>query len=432
MKIAAMRALVRNDLRIFINDRRAVIIGILVPILISAFFGYVFGGGGARDGAGAITVAVVNEDTAALSDSIVSALTKESMLAVVKMDRVAADKQVRSGKIKVAVIVPNGFAASAVRAFFIPGTKPEIELLIDPSDAMSPQVVQGLFMQHAMQQISKEAFSGQAGADMVTNALSTLDSTPSTNVPNRAELKTLLESLQKLNAKRRDGASATVPLQQGLNIPYSTKTIALAAKSETPYNGYAHSFAGMTIQFILLAGVDAGVLLLLLRERGIWQRMRAAPISKTELLLARGLGTTLISLFQFAMIYLAAVVIFKVRIQGSVAGFVAIGVAFSIVNASFGLMLAALGRSAAATRGLAAMVALLLVMVGGAWVPAFVFPKWLQQASLFTPTRWAVDGLDAVTWRGLDFQSAIAPVGVLLATAAVCMAIAIWRFRWEE
>jgi ABC-2 type transport system permease protein len=78
------------------------------------------------------------------------------------------------------------------------------------------------------------------------------------------------------------------------------------------------------------------------------------------------------------------------------------------------------------------MVALLLVMVGGAWVPAFVFPKWLQQASLFTPTRWAVDGLDAVTWRGLDFQSAIAPVGVLLATAAVCMAIAIWRFRWEE
>jgi ABC-2 type transport system permease protein len=354
------------------------------------------------------------------------------MLAVLKMDRVAAEKRVRSGKIKVAVMVPNGFSASAVRAFFVPGAKPTIELLVDPSDAMSPQVVQGLFMQNAMQQISKEAFSGQTGADTVTNALSILENTPNANVPNRAELIALLESLQQLNAKARAGASATAPLQQGLNIPYSTKTTALVAKSDRPYNGYAHSFAGMTIQFILLAGVDAGVLLLLLRERGIWQRMRAAPISRTELLLARALGTTLISLFQFSMIYLAAIVIFKVRIQGSVAGFVAIGVAFSIVNASFGLMLAALGRSAPATRGLAAMVALLLVMVGGAWVPAFVFPKWLQQASLFTPTRWAVDGLDAVTWRGLDFQSAMAPVGVLLATAAVCMSIAIWRFRWEE
>ena len=36
---------------------------------------------------------------------------------------------------------------------------------------------------------------------------------------------------------------------------------------------------------------------------------------------------------------------------------------------------------------------LLLVMLGGAWVPSFVFPGWLQQASLVVPTRWAVDGL---------------------------------------
>jgi ABC-2 type transport system permease protein len=427
-----MRALIRNDLRIFINDRRAVIIGILVPILIAAFFGYIFGGGNARDDVGAITVAVVNEDMAALSDSIVSDLSKESTIAVLTLDRIEAEKRVRSGKIKVAVIVPNGFSKSAVRAFFVPGAKPTIEVLVDPSDRMSPQVVQGLFMQHAMRQISKEAFSGQLGADTVANSLNLLENTPNTNIPNRAELKALLESIQKLNAKSSTTATTTAPLQQGLSIPYSIKTTALTAKGNTPYNGYAHSFAGMTVQFILLAGVDAGVLLLLLRERGIWQRIRAAPLSRTELLLARAMGTALISLFQFSMIYLAAIAIFNVRIQGSLAGFVAIGVAFSIVNASFGLMLAALGRSAAATRGLAAMVALLLVMVGGAWVPAFVFPKWLQQASLFTPTRWAVDGLDAVTWRGLDFQSALAPVGVLLATAAICMSIAIWRFRWEE
>ena len=45
------------------------------------------------------------------------------------------------------------------------------------------------------------------------------------------------------------------------------------------------------------------------------------------------------------------------------------------------------GRSAAATRGIAVMATLLLVMIGGAWVPSFVFPKWLQQASLAVPTR---------------------------------------------
>ena len=56
------------------------------------------------------------------------------------------------------------------------------------------------------------------------------------------------------------------------------------------------------------------------------------------------------------------------------------------------------------------MVTLLLVMVGGAWVPAFVFPRWLQNASRYAPTRWAVDGLDGATWRGLPFSRRCAPI----------------------
>jgi ABC-2 type transport system permease protein len=95
-------------------------------------------------------------------------------------------------------------------------------------------------------------------------------------------------------------------------------------------------------------------------------------------------------------------------------------------------MLASIGRSAPATRGIAVMVTLLMVMVGGAWVPSFVFPKWLQQASLAAPTRWAVDGFDAMTWRGLGFDAAVAPILVLAGTAALCLVIAIYRFKWDE
>jgi ABC-2 type transport system permease protein len=71
-------------------------------------------------------------------------------------------------------------------------------------------------------------------------------------------------------------------------------------------------------------------------------------------------------------------------------------------------------------------------MIGGAWVPSFVFPSWLQRASLAAPTRWAIDGLDAVTWRGLGINAAVAPLLVLGGSAAVCLAVAIWRFRWED
>jgi len=74
---------------------------------------------------------------------------------------------------------------------------------------------------------------------------------------------------------------------------------------------------------------------------------------------------------------------------------------------------------------------LILVMLGGAWVPAFLFPEWLQYATLFVPTRWAVDGLDAMTWRGLPLEAALAPVAVMLAWAVLFALIAVWRFDWE-
>jgi linearmycin/streptolysin S transport system permease protein len=380
MSPVAVWALIRNDLRLHATDRRAMIIGVVVPVLIAAFFGYVFGGNGGAAEAGRIPIAVVDDDHSDMSRAIGADLAGESLIEVHALGRTEAEARVRAGKVHVAAVIPKNFGADATRALFSGQAKPQVELLIDPSQSMSGRVVEGLLAQHSMQEITKEAFGGA----------------------------------------------------RGLSIPYVVSTTKITSARKVPYNGYAHSFAGMTTQFILFAGIDAGILLLMARERGIWQRLRSAPLSQSQFLLARTLATTLIGLVQFVTIYAAAIVIFGVRIGGSIVGFALLAVALCLLNATFGLMLAAVGRSAAATRGIAVLATLLLVMVGGAWVPSFVFPKWLQQASLALPTRWAVDGLDAMTWRGLGFDAAVNPILVLSATAILCLAIAIWRFRWEE
>ena len=48
------------------------------------------------------------------------------------------------------------------------------------------------------------------------------------------------------------------------------------------------------------------------------------------------------------------------------------------------------------------------------------------------PTRWAVDGLDAITWRGLGATAVVAPIAVMLGFALIFGIIAVRRFRWEE
>jgi ABC-2 type transport system permease protein len=434
MNGAAILALIRNDVRLYFADRRAVVVGVLVPILIAAFFGYVFGGAGQNADAGRIPIAVVDEDQSTVSRAITADLAADKLLRVTTLDRAAAREQVKAGKQNAAAVFQKSFGEQTTKALFSGRDKPQVQLLVDPSQTIGARVIEGLLAQYSMQEISKEAFTGASGRQAIDDFLGDLDRQDPT--PTNAALKALLQTTRKLS-EVRDTAAAAGPGGSGqpgfvLSIPYTLAPTEVTSRDTTPYNGYAHSFAGMTVQFILFAGIDAGILLLLTRQRGIWQRLRSAPLRRSEFMLARALATTLVGLFQFALIYLAAVLAFKVRIAGSWPGFIGVGIAFCLLNATFGLMLATLGRSAPTTRGFALMATLLLVMVGGAWVPAFVFPRWLQNASLYAPTRWAIDGLDGATWRGLPFSSAVLPIIVLVGSAAVCLAVAIWRFSWDE
>ena len=200
-------------------------------------------------------------------------------------------------------------------------------------------------------------------------------------------------------------------------MPYTVKEEAMTAGANVAYNGYAHSFAGMAIQFLLFAMANIGVEMLLERQRGLWSRLRSAPISKTTLLLGKAVSGALISLMILLVSFGFAMIVFKVRIHGSVLGFLGISIACAVMASTFGLLVAALGNSPATARGVTTLAVLMMVMLGGAWVPTFIFPAWLQQFTLIVPVRWAVDGLDAMTWRGIGLGGAMMPVLVLIAFA---------------
>jgi ABC-2 type transport system permease protein len=440
MNATAIGALIRNDIRLYLADRRALIVGVLVPILIAGFFGYIFGGTGRSEDQGKIPVAVVDEDQSEVSRAITADLSADPLLQVSALQRSAARDQVKSGKQNAAAVFPRGFGERTTRSLFSGANKPQVELLVDPSQTTSARVIEGLLAQYSMKEISREAFSGASGRKAIDGYLEQLDKLEQT--PVRSDLRTLLNAARKLNEQSSAdpgpdgngaaGADGSGPRNFGLSIPYTVASTEVTARDNTPYNSYSHSFAGMAMQFILFAGIDAGVLLLLTRQRGIWLRLRSAPITRGEFIVARALATTLIGLFQMTAIYIVAILLFKVRIEGSWPGFIAVVISVCLLNAAFGLMLATLGRNASTTRGLAMMVTLLLVMIGGAWVPAFVFPRWLQNVSSYVPTRWAIDGLDGATWRGLPFAAALTPSLLLIGGAAACLTVAIWRFRWEE
>ena len=426
----AFIALVRKDLVLYFSNRRSVIMSIAAPILIAAFFGSLFGG---RDNKVAnIPVAITDLDRSELSAKIVAALRADSALTLSVASEADALAQVKAGKLRASVTLPAGFGAKAGNALFGGPDKPQIVLNYDPSQSMVLPLVRGLLTQHVMQVVSEAAISG--AGPMMKDMRAQVLKNPQMPAGQRDELVGMFDSIAKVQqrAAPAPGAASAAAAGPAFSVPFSTREVEASSQPETRYNSYAHSFAGMGVQFILLMGVDLGVGLLLMRRLGLWKRLRAAPLSRAKLLGSRIASTALIALIVFAVIYAVAFAFFKVRIEGSVIGFVAVLVAFALLTASFGLLIAAVGKTPEATRGLAILATLLLVMLGGAWVPSFIFPAWLQTASLFVPTRWAIDGLDAMTWRGLPMEAAVMPVVVMLGFSAAFTALAITRFQWEE
>ena len=389
----AFVALARKDLVLYFSNRRSVLVSIVAPILIAAFFGSLFGSGVSTPAS--VPVAVTDLDRSPLSRSLVLAMRADPGLTVTELPEADARTRVIAGDLRASITLPGGFGTQSEKALLGGSSKPQISLLYDPSQSTVLPLVRGLLVEIVTQHVARAVFNGNAPALAVST-----------------------------------GAANAV--QVLFSRPFTTLEVPVSSGAVPHYNAYAHSFAGMGVQFILFMGVDMAIGLLMMRRLGLWKRLRAAPISRSTLLGSRIASTALISLVIFAVIYAVAMASFGVRIEGSVPGFIAVLCAFALLTASFGLLIAALGRTPEATRGLSIFATLVLVMLGGAWVPSFSFPTWLQRVSMVVPTRWAIDGLDAMTWRGQPAAAAVMPVAMMLGFTALFTGLALWRFDWSE
>ena len=287
----------------------------------------------------------------------------------------------RQGKATAAIVIPKNFSMNVRQAFLLGERSRQIGMLFDPSHALEMRVLQGIM----------------AGAVMETAG-------------------------QQFMRSRAPRGGLTMPFQVGSEEVTSGRGVA--------YNGYAHSFGGMGIQFLLMVGVDIGIGMLLLRERGVWKRMRAAPLSRAFYSAAGppapqsprwGRSS---SCMHSRASYSASNSRQHAGIPVSVRGIFSDDGSLRTIGRHLRQDRrsdARAGDSGHAVDGDA-----------GRRVGAdFRFPRWLRAITVVFPTRWAMDGLDAVTWRGLGFSAVALPIALMFGCALVFGALAVMRFRWE-
>src|SRR6185503_8773370 len=138
------------------------------------------------------------------------------------------------------------------------------------------------------------------------------------------------------------------------------------------------------------------------RERGVWKRIRLAPVSAVSVvsstIAARYVLLIIGGLLQVGLAMAFGMPLPRHPIELWLA-FTAVAVAFL----GLGLVIATLADNVPAVQALGQCIFLPMLIIGGVAVPLASLPDWAQHVSAFFPGRYAVEAIQAtVNGAGLD------------------------------
>jgi ABC-2 type transport system permease protein len=347
---------------------------VIIPVLIATILGWLDSSASNPSADRKSAVLLVDLDHSETSQALEKALSANPKLIVTEVGMDAAAKKVKDGTVPVALVIPKGFADAGVKAMS-GGPKADLTLLNDPSQPYEPQIVEAEVYERASRIVAVQAFGA---------------------IADRGSPVTITEKAVTANK-------------------------ALWAQS-------AHDYSGFGLQGLLFFAVESAVMLSRERRSGVWRRLKSSPVSGNLILLSRALSSTVLALAIILLMFAVGAALFGIRVQGSALGFVGLAVSAAIMTATFGLLMSTLGKTETQSRAVSILIIFVMLATGGAWFPLSKMPDIVQNAARFFPVRWAVEGFDGTTWRGLPLADAGKSIAVLLAFSAVFIAASLFRF----
>lgn len=423
----------RKDVRLLMARPRDLVINTLVPLAMAILFGYLYSPKGGPSSK--IEMAVVDLDQSAGSKGVTEALAAEETLGVIHLTEPEARRRIEQGDLTAAVVIPKGFGERLNITAMFDREKPELPLLVDPSQSMSFQLIEGILTKVIMERLGRAFMDRDAGIEQMRLALGAVDEFAGSDDQRqkwRSFFQIGLEALdampdeQKLQSAGEDGGQTGA-----FRLPVEIEREKVV-RTGGRFNAYTHSFAGMLVMFLFFVAIDGGVAVIDERRRGTWRRLRTAPIGRSTLLASKVASTFVQALLVSLVLFGIGILFFGVTLAGSVVGFAAMLFMSSVCAASFGLLLMGVGRTEGQVRGYAMMAVLLMAFLGGAWFPAWMLPEWLRAVAMGVPTSWMMQGYYASTWRGLGLEAVALPLAALAGFSVLFSLIGLKTFRWQD
>jgi ABC-2 type transport system permease protein len=400
-----------KDLSQLVRDWKSAAFLLVMPIVFTLMFGLVFADAGGQEDP-RLPVGFLDRDggsllSAGLLDLLdASEVVRPEVLAADEADDV--EKKVREGELVAAVIVPAGYGER-----MLAGDLDSLTVVVDLASAAG-STVQGEIRAVAAR-LAGAVQAAQLGARAYAAQV---------DLDGAARQRFLEEAVDGAIDAWKD-PPLTVAVTQSRAIAGEEEE-ATAAPS-----GYAQTSPGMMVQFAMAGLIGASEILLLERKSRALQRLLTTAISRVEIILGHFLAMFVIVLLQLVLLTTFGQLVLGVGYAQQPLATLLVMVSLALWTASLGLLIGVLAKTEEQVIIFSLIPMLVLSGLGGAWMPLEFTSEAFQTVGHLTPTAWAMDGFKNIVIRGLGLESALLPVGIMLAYAVLFFGLAVWRFRFD-
>lgn len=425
-------ALVRKDLKRISNDRKALVVNLALPLLLTTIMGLSFGGGfSGGTGISAIPIAMVASDMPTMmKERLAEGLQESGYFTVTWTDSLSARQLVTEGSVAAAVVLP-----ADVVPQLLDGKRVAVQLWKDPGSPLKSGIVEQIlsrgFLRYQAGDAAYEALwpedrsaVGEEGAFTAEEYFSG-DFNAVWKRFREAENDPVLQDAA-------DQFMTVMDHQVSLSDALSEEQITLSVNDKAPigqaqepedinlFNYFLPSFA---VFFLMFAVSAAARDIHRERERLTLQRQLLSPINGLQFVVGKWITATLQGVVQLSVLFAAGAIIFKVNLGPDAVSLPLTILLTSTAAAGVFILLSLISSSEKVMDNLSTVVILVSAMIGGNFMPIDSMPAWIHTFGRFVFNYWANLSFSEVVVKNHSLTEALVPA-LVLASITVTLFVA--------
>ncbi|HEY3365381.1 MAG TPA: ABC transporter permease [Symbiobacteriaceae bacterium] len=374
MSLVRLWAVMRKEFIQVLRDKTTLRIIIIMPLLMMFMFGYVV-----STDVKSVATAVALQDTGGPARELLAKFEQTGYYTVTQYVSSAAEvgQLIQSGAVKVGVVIPPDYSEKIGK-----GQTAQVQVLIDGSDPIIARTA-----------LSTAELLGQiSGSEILT---------------------------QKLQRASGGGLPVQTPIEVRGRVWYNPNLDSV--KFNLP------GLVGAILQNLTIALV-AGAMVRE-RERGTLEQLIVTPVRSAELMIGKMAPYVVISVVDVVMVLVVAIMLFGMRIEGSIFVLALNTFIFLMSSLGLGMLISTVATNQVQANQLSQMILLPSILLSGYMFPREAMPHALQIAGLAIPLTYFLQVLRGVILKGNGLADLWSQEVAMTVYSIAILGLGVWRLR---